>query len=181
MKTVVLETDNPSIRLVEPDINRDAELAVEWLNGELGHTTMLLMGNSEAVVNEILPTTLDKEAGRVKEFIEKDSQLNWMIEYGGKVVGSAWADIKKSDDLPAPSVHIMIGDPTMRGKGIGTSTISAILNHLEGRGDTTIYSRHIISNERADELLKSLGFKDFGTPYIRDGVEYQNLVRESTM
>ncbi|GAC1387574.1 MAG: hypothetical protein NVS1B7_0540 [Candidatus Saccharimonadales bacterium] len=180
MKVNTLDTSNPSIRLIEPNVTRDAQLGLEWLNGELGRTTMMLMGNSETVIDNTLPTTLQREEERVKQFIERDDQLNWMIEYEGKIVGSAWADIKESDDLPAPSVHIMIGDPAMRGKGVGYTTISAILKYLEEQGNRNIYSRHIISNESADQLLNLLGFEDLNSPYFRDGVEYQNLVRKTS-
>lgn len=175
MKTVQLETVDQLVRLIEPDVERDAALGVEWLNGELGRSTMVLMGNSEEVVNEMIPTTQDREAGRVKEFLEREDQLNWMIEYNGKVVGSTWVDIEPTKNLLSPSVHIMIGDPDMRGKGVGLTTISAVLDYLKQAGHKTIYSRHIVSNDRADGLLKSLGFKDSGETYLENGVEFQNL------
>jgi RimJ/RimL family protein N-acetyltransferase len=176
MKAAELETDNALLRLVEPSAERDASLSVQWLTGELGHTTLLLMGNSAEAVREMLPTSLEKETKRIEDFLERRDQLNWMIEHEGKVVGSVWVDLEDSEELPSPSVHIMIGDPAMRGKGIGHSTIKAVLNHLEGEGHGIIYTRHTTSNERADELLKSSGFEDLGSPYTKDGVEYQNLV-----
>lgn len=33
-------------------------------------------------------TDISYERERVKDFIERDDQLNWMIDYQGKVVGS---------------------------------------------------------------------------------------------
>jgi RimJ/RimL family protein N-acetyltransferase len=102
-----------------------------------------------------------------------------MIEYEGKVVGSVWADLEDSEDVPGPSVHIMIGDPDMRGKGVGTSTVNTVLDYLEEQGHDIIYSRHLITNHRADELLKSLGFTNLGEPYISDTLEFQNLIRKS--
>ncbi len=31
MKTISLETDNPSVHLVEPELERDAQLGIQWI------------------------------------------------------------------------------------------------------------------------------------------------------
>ncbi len=174
MKTVHLETANPAVELVEPDLERDAALGVAWLEGELGHSTLTLMGVAD---KDNKPTSLEAEQERVKGFIERPDQLNWMIQYEGKVVGSVWVDLFKSDELPAPSVHIMIGDPSMRGKGIGYSAVSTVMDYLIGQGNQTIYSRHLIKNEAAKTLLESLCFSSLGEPYSdTDKLEWQNVI-----
>lgn len=177
MKAPQIETENVAVKLIEPDIERDAKLGVQWLNGELGRVTMQSMGNSDESLETILPTTLELEVERVKNFINGENQLNWMIEHQGKVVGSVWVDLDDSDHLPSPSVHIMIGDPAMRGKGIGTSAMGAVLSHLEEQGYETVYSRHLTTNEGADKLLKIFGFTDVGNPYTSESLEFQNLVK----
>ena len=176
MKTTVLETDNPNIHLIEPDIERDAALGVQWLEGELGRNTLSLMGVS-AVDNK--PTTLEQEKERVKDFIEKDNQLNWMISYEDKVVGSVWVDLEPSEHLQSPSVHIMIGSPEARGKGIGLSTIAAVIEHLQKQGYAQVYSRYITNNEGSKNLLGKLGFHELGAPYTDgDNLQFQNVVKE---
>ncbi len=173
MKSVTLETSNPVVELVEPDVERDAALGVEWLHGELGHNTLSLMGVPDY---DNKPTTLEAERERVKGFIENKDQLNWMIQYDGKVVGSVWADVVEHEGLPAPSVHIMIGDPDMRGRGVGLAAMGSVLEFLESQGNKTIYSRHLTENERAKALLESFGFEDAGDTYTdNDGLEWQNV------
>lgn len=175
MKATQLETSNPNVELVEPVVERDAALGVEWLHGELGHNTLELMGVPEA---DNKPTTLKAEQERVRGFIEQNDQLNWMIKYDGKIVGSVWVDLKENEGLPAPSVHIMIGDPNMRGKGVGPATLSTVIDYIESKGNNSIYSRHLTKNQRAKSLLESLGFHNLGNKYTdTDGLEWQNVMR----
>lgn len=170
-----LQTKNPDILLVEPDVERDALLGVQWLEGELGCATLTSMG---VAAKDNKPTNLDYERERVKDFIEGQDQLNWMIEYQGKVVGSVWADLKQVRSVPALAIHTMIGDPDVRGKGIGFAATSKVTEHLEGQGFKSIYSRHLTKNGVASGLLQSLGFSKFGEPYSDDdGLEWQNVVK----
>lgn len=181
MKAPQLDTENVAIRLVEPSIERDAELSVAWLNGELGRITMLSMGNSSDEVDAMLPTTIEKESERVKDFINRDDQLNWMIQCEGTVIGSVWVDLYDSAVVPGPSVHIMIGDPSARGKGVGSATIKTVIEYLEQQGHKDIYSRHLTSNKAADELLKYFDFIDLGEPYPENNLQFQNLIRKSSL
>ena len=172
-----LHTNNPDVLLVEPDIERDAALGLQWLEGELGRATLTSMGVAE---KDNKPTTLEYERERVRDFIEGQDQLNWMIEYQGKVVGSVWADLKQVGNVPAPAIHIMIGDPDVRGKGIGFAATSKVTDHLEGQGFKSIYSRHLTKNSGASGLLQSLGFTELGEPYADDdGLQWQNVVKEN--
>lgn len=45
MKVPVLETNNPHLKLIEPDIERDAANGIKWLEGDMGRTTLRLMGS----------------------------------------------------------------------------------------------------------------------------------------
>lgn len=123
--------------------------------------------------------TIQLERERVRDFIERQDQLNWMIEYQGKVVGSVWADLEQVGNVPAPAIHIMIGDPDVRGMGVGYAATSKVAENLENRGFESIYSRHLTKNNGACGLLHSLGFTKFGEPYTDDGgLEWQNVKRE---
>ncbi|CAN5651076.1 hypothetical protein BH23PAT1_BH23PAT1_5510 [soil metagenome] len=176
MKTTPLETNDPHIHLVEPDVERDAPISVGWLEGDLGRDTLRLMGVS---ADENKPSSLDQEKERVRGFIANENQLNWMISFDGKIVGSVWTDLKATDELPGPSVHIMIGDPDVRGKGIGTASIKAVIGHLRERDIDTVYSRHLLDNEGSKHLLDSFGFRNLGEPYSdKDGLKFQNVSLE---
>lgn len=180
MKATALDTDNPDIHLIEPNVERDAPLGVTWLNGKLGRKTLELMGNSADAIDAMLPTTLQDQEEIMTDFIESQNQLNWMIEFQGDVVGAVWADLKPSEHLQSPSVHIMIGDSEVRGKGIGLSSVSAVIEHLGKQGHEKIYSRYRTNNEGSKHLLANLGFREIDEPYAdKDNLEFQNVVKET--
>ena len=173
MKSAPLETPDPHVRLVEPVVDRDAPLGVEWLQGDVGRSTLKLMG---VVGGDNKPASLDEERERVQSFIDRDDQLNWMIQYDEQVVGSIWVDLGPSDYLKSPSVHIMIGDPEVRGKGVGTASTSSVISHLSQTGYKSIYSRYQLINTGSAKLLHDVGFQPDGEPYTdSDGLEYQNV------
>lgn len=181
MKTIELHTNNPAIHLIEPNIERDAPLGVLWLNGELGRKTLELMGNSDDAIDTMLPTTLQDQEEIITDFIESQNQLNWMIEYQENVVGAVWADLEPSEYLPSLSVHIMIGNPEVRGKGIGLSSMTAVIAYLEMQGHKKIYSRYRTNNEGSKHLLADLGFREIDEPYAdEDNLEFQNVVKEAS-
>lgn len=180
MKAPDLTTEISQLRLIEPNVERDAALGVAWLNGELGRATLQSMGNGPEVIAAMLPATLAQEQARVRDFLKRNDQLNWMIEHKGHVVGAVWVDLAPREALPSPSVHIMIGEPNARGKGLGTATIRCVLEYLEQQGKDTVYSRHLTTNLAAGRLLKSLGFTELGKPYQSDALEFQNLVRTTS-
>ncbi len=176
MKTISLETNNPGLRLVEPDIERDAPLSTDWLKGDTGRNTLRLMGVAD---KDNVPSTLEQERERVNDFIENDNQLNWMISSENDVVGSVWVDLIPSEHLGSPSVHIIIGNPDARGKGIGLSTMTAVVDYLEKQGHKQIYSRYLTDNAASRNLFAKLGFHEAGKPYIdEDNLQFQNVVKE---
>ncbi|MBI1856836.1 GNAT family N-acetyltransferase [Candidatus Saccharibacteria bacterium] len=175
MKIVTLETNNPDLKLVEPDIERDALNGVKWLEGDMGRATLQLMGVAD---EHNKPTTLDEEKERVNDFLTRQDQLNWMIEYRGKVVGSVWVDLEASDFLASPSVHVMIGDPDMRGKGVGLASVSSVIDYLKDGGEKTVYSRYITTNIGSEHLLSKLGFENLGEPYSDGDLLFQNMKLE---
>jgi len=164
----------PKPELVAPNVERDAPLSLEWINGEEGRETLLKMGNTP---DSISTTTLEAEQQRVRDFLESDSQRHWMIKAGEKVVGATWVDLEPSEYLPAPAVHIMIGDPSVRGQGVGPASVEAVINLLREEGEhEVLYSRHLMSNEPAARLLAKLGFEDYDELYQdADGLVWQNM------
>jgi len=192
-----LNTNDDDVKLVFPNVERDAPRSVEWLSGEVGHSTMLLMGNSEKdsdnIINMPDDQKLIEERNRVKEFIEKTDQLNWTIQFKGNAVGAIWVDLKdkvidlengEKITLKGPSPHIMIGDIEARGKGIGPKASEAVMDYILRDGEySTIYTRARTNNQRIINMLTSPEskyiFKEDGSPYTDgDGLEFQNFKYE---
>jgi RimJ/RimL family protein N-acetyltransferase len=173
---IELQAQSPDITLVAPDVERDAPLAVAWLEGDIGRSTLKLMGNDDA---HNKPSTLDEEKERVQSFIDAKDQLTWMIRLQDKVVGTVWVNLTATEYLPGPSVHIMIGDPEARGHGVGGNTINAVIDYLRQTNQyDTLYSRHLTSNERAGKLLADSGFEQLNQPYNdHSHLTWQNVSR----
>lgn len=174
MKAPELITNNPNVQLVEPDIERDAVFGVEWLEGEIGRSTLSLMGVAN---KDNQASSLDTERERVKGFIENDNQLNWMIQLDDKIVGTIWVDLKPTKDVLAPAVHIMIGDPESRGQGVGAASTNAVVDYLKQQGEEKIYSRVLVKNTVASKLLEDNGFRSLGDIYTdSNDLQWQNVV-----
>lgn len=159
--------------LIEPDVERDAPISLEWINGDAGRETLVNMGN---LPESITATTLEAERQRVRDFLEADNQRTWMIKVGDNIVGATWVDLKATEYLAAPAVHIMIGDASVRGDGVGSEAIQAVISKLRAEGNRTLYSRHLSSNEAAAHLLEKQGFENDGEAYQdADNLLWQNM------
>ncbi len=170
-----LDTLNPAVQLVKPNVERDAPIAVEWLAGEKGRNTLRLMGVAEA---DIRPTTLGQESKRVQEFLDKSDQYNWMIQLDKSIVGSIWVELHTNGEVAAPALSIMLGDESARGHGVGQAAMQAVIEFLHKQGHAEIYSRHLTRNLTSASLLNKLNFQNDGEPYTSsaDGLDWQNLV-----
>lgn len=139
----------------------------------MGRETLRLMGVAD---KDNTPTTLEQEKARVQSFIDRKDQLNWMIELEGQVVGAVWADLQQNGSLPAPGVHIMIGDPAVRGRGVGFATFAVVIDHLKSLGYSQVFTRHLSSNTTAEILATKNGFENIGEAYTdEDGLIWQNM------
>ena len=171
-----LSTTIPALHLAQPEPNRDAAFAFSWFNAEYGRDTLLKMGNTP---DEITEPTLASERATLEEFLTLEAegkQKTWMMRYNEVTIGAAWIDLVQNHGLKAPSIHLMIGDPLYRGKGVGKATMSAMIDYLKAAGNSTIYSRHLVSNEAVIGLNHSLGFVPDGQAYSdENGLEWQNV------
>jgi RimJ/RimL family protein N-acetyltransferase len=176
---VKLHTELPGLELVRPDVDRDPPAALGWLDGDVGRSTLRLMGNAE---EHIGPTTLETERARIQRFIDSSEQLTWTLSLHGRPVGVIWVDLLPTDHVLAPAVHIMIGDPNSRGHGVGRASLAAVIAHLsESDEHASLYSRHLTSNRPVTNLLRSAGFTNLGEPYVDpDGLRWQNVVLDLT-
>jgi hypothetical protein len=169
-----LPTRLPELVLVRPNVERDARQGVDWLAGEEGRRTLQLMGNT---VKNNKPSTLAEEERRVRGFITSLIHETWMMLYEGNIIGAVWLDLEDTGYLAAPSVHIMIGNRNMRGKGVGYASLTALINQYEEQGhDEYLHSRHLLENAVMAKLFLRIGFKDDGGSYKdSDGLSWQNV------
>ncbi|MEO5950190.1 MAG: GNAT family N-acetyltransferase [Candidatus Saccharimonadales bacterium] len=174
-----IQTSLAGLMLVKPNPDRDASFAYSWFNSDHGRDTLLKMGNAQ---KHITTATLEKEVATLEEFIDLEKsgkQLTWMMRIDNKTVGAVWIELYETEYLRSPAVHIMIGDIQYRGQGIGKASMNAMIdvakNNLQA---TTIYSRHLSSNDIVIKLNSSLGFEMDGLPYTDvDGLTFQNVLK----
>jgi len=171
-----LSTRIPELVLTNPVPDRDANFALSWFESKTGKDTLLKMGNAPDEINE---PSLEGELATLEEFLsleDEGKQKTWMLRYGEITIGAAWIDLVENHGVEAPSVHLMVGDPSFRGKGIGKATMNAMITYLKENGNDTIYSRHLVSNEVVTGLNRSLGFVPDGQSYVdKNGLEWQNI------
>lgn len=169
-----LPTYLPELTLVRPNIEQDATLAVGWLEGESGRETLRLMGNTD---EHNKPSTIEDERQRLRDFVTATDQVTWMMRYQGKTVGAVWLRLDPTNYLPAPSIHIMIGDPSARGRGVGKAAVMALIEQLRQSGQHQwLHSRYLTDNLGSAKLLKNAGFIEDGKAYTdEDGLSFQNV------
>lgn len=171
-----LSTSIPELILTKPIPDRDALFALAWFTSESGKDTLLKMGNAPDQINE--PNLKDEQA-RLKEFLileGEGKQKTWMLRFENATIGAAWIDLIEKHGVKAPSIHLMIGDSSYRGKGFGGATMNRMIKYLKENRHTIIYSRHLVGNETIIALNRSLGFVPDGQSYIdTDGLTWQNV------
>jgi RimJ/RimL family protein N-acetyltransferase len=136
------------------------------------------MGNAP---HEIGESTLEGEKEIIEEFLtleQEGKQVTWMMRYDSKTIGAAWIELIENHGVQPPSIHIMIGDKSYRGKGIGKATMKALIDYIKSETNyDTIYSRHLKNNVAVDAMNHSLGFTSDGKPYTdENGLEWQNII-----
>lgn len=166
------------VELLVPDVERDANFAHSWFSRSEGVATLRSMGNAEA---DIEISTLEKQQEIMREFIdleEKGEQITRAITTGGITVGFVWVELVENHGIKAPSVHIMLGDPNYRGKGIGRVAMQSAIEYIRGALKLRIiYTRYLADNIPIAKLCASLGFKRDGEPYVGDdGLVWQNVI-----
>jgi RimJ/RimL family protein N-acetyltransferase len=169
-----LTTDLAGLVLVRPNLAKDARIAVKWLVGSSGRETLRLMGKTDA---DNKPSSVAEEDERLRDFITSTKQDTWTIRYQDKTVGVVWINLDASKYLKAPSIHIMVGEPSVRGRGVGGAAIKTLINQLGRDGQYEyLYSRYLIDNLGSAKLLKGFGFIEDGKSYHDvDGLCFQNV------
>lgn len=175
MITSDILTSDESIRLITPDILRDAERNVEWTADEEGRETQKAMGVPADQMQEL---TLQEAMVIVQTLVLSEKDILWMIEYDGEVVGMIEVHLEPNDYLAAPAITIMIGDPEARGHGVGFTAMQAAIAWLQyDEGEEIIFSRYPTDSRAACRLSQKLGFEEDDEPYTdQSGQQWQNVV-----
>ena len=176
----MLPTTLPNIYLDAAEPDRDAPFAYRWFSGAHGRETLTLMGNAP---HEIHESTLEKEYETFASFVALEkagTQITRVIRCDDQTIGVIWLELVENHDVKAPSIHIMIGDPIYRGKGIGYAAMKAMIDFARvNLGARHLYSRHLKNNEAISRLNKQLGFQEDGMPYTDgNGLEWQQVSLE---
>jgi len=169
-----LKTDDQRVRLIAPNVERDAPLSLRWLAGPVGRETLRLMGMPD---EDNYESTLEAERKRIEEFLGDNGELDWMIELDGAVVGAIWIHTHDGENIKAPAISMMLGDATARGHGTGRAAFAAVLGWLKDvRHEHVVYARHLLENAASRNLSQAFGFVDDGEPYVdHDGLHWQNV------
>ena len=172
MRGPLLVVPERNLRLLPPDVERDAPLSVVWLNGPSGRETMRLMGNDPGHITD---TTLEAQRRLVAEFATQPGHINWMIESQGQVVGSIWIDTQASRWIGAPALSFMIGDPMARGQGIAKAVAQPVIEWARGHLPGALVARALTENILSQHIIASLDGMPDGEAYQDDhGLAWQN-------
>jgi GNAT superfamily N-acetyltransferase len=135
------------------------------------------MGNTD---DQIFASTLEGELATLRQFIELEKankQITWMLRSDGKTIGAVWIELDATEHLQAPAVHIMIGDPEYRSKGIGKDVMRGVVEYIKNvLKSEYLYNRHLVSNDVIDKVTKSVGLTKYGHRYTdNNGLVWQNV------
>lgn len=162
------------IELIEILPERDGKTAAGWINAPGGAEMLRLMG---MLVPENFTTTAEDETGRLADIKNSSDELAWMISYNGATVGIVELHTKGLDALSAPHISIMIGDASVRGKGIGPEAIRHLTDIATTAGYQKLYARALTRNIASHRMMMKTGFVLDGKAYVDDdGLNWQNYV-----
>ena len=79
-----------AIKLISPEYNH-SKISFGWVSGDKGRKLLEKMGNN--LSNDWNPS-LEEEERRLDDFITKEDEINWAIQYKGKIVGAVWLNLR---------------------------------------------------------------------------------------
>lgn len=174
-----LQTTIADVSLEAPDVAHDAAQALLWFTSPYGKETLQRMGNTNDVAT--ITPTLKQQQKIWQDFVNLEKsgvQTTWAIRYKQQTIGVIWIEHAATDTLSAPSIHILIGDKTHRGKGFGVAAMQAVIMYVQATLHVpALYSRHLANNFAIAHINKKLGFMNDGKPYQdSDDLVWQNVV-----
>ena len=131
------------------------------------------------LVPEGFEPNLKTETKRLKLMLRSKNELIRMIYYKGNIVGALEIWRVQYDNVPAPSISILIGNPAMRGLRIGSKILATVEKLLSDIGNEIAYTRTLLSNVGSTDFFERNGFVKIGAPYTDDsGLIWQNYQKK---
>ena len=93
-----------------------------------------------------------------------------LVEQGGKEVARAYLYLMTNDlhDQPFGFMEDVFVDESLRGQGIGTQIVQALVEEAKARGCYKIIATSRYARPKVHELYASLGWKDHGKEFRID-------------
>lgn len=163
------------LMLINPNVDRDAPIATKWMQGSVGQQTQRSMGIPPQDIHE---HTLAESRDLFEDFISTQDEIVWVIQYKGKIGGVIEVGMNRNiaPEEQSPSLSIMIGDVSLRGKGVGSRAMRRVIEYLFAEGYPEVNARYLIDNDASRAMNKSVGMQETGRSYVdEDGLEWQNV------
>ncbi|MFC4560207.1 GNAT family N-acetyltransferase [Virgibacillus kekensis] len=161
MKNVSPAINGPNVLLRKP-VESDV---IDYLNVETSRELIHMYGGN---TKKISPKTIEK----AQKFIQKirENELEWCVEYEGRMVGQARLTVNNSDNRARYAVGLF--DPNVWGKGLGTEITQMVLQYaFEELGLHRVDLRVLEYNKRAIKCYEKCGF-------IQEGFEREGALIE---
>ncbi|UCZ55059.1 GNAT family N-acetyltransferase [Bacillus shivajii] len=137
----------------------------DYMNVEASEELVRMYGGDR---NKIGPKTIEK----AQQFIQsiQDHELEWCVEYEGKMVGQARLTVNKVDNRARYAVGLFA--PSVWGRGLGTEITQLVLRYgFEELNLHRVDLRVLQYNKRAIKCYEKCGF-------IQEGVEREGALIE---
>jgi hypothetical protein len=150
--------------ILEP--GRDAAAIRQWFKERDTRGTVFTIGDPEDPVFDV-----DQ---MLQERTTQDSATStiWTIRKSGEVTGIVWLLLQDTDDLPAPSVHLITTSDASAATVVMKDTIRYAYCNLPY---VALWTRSLVSNDVSLHVAKKLGFEKDSEVYDdQNGQKWQN-------
>lgn len=146
---------------------RDGAAVRQWFNERDTNGAVFALGDPEDPVfdvEQILQEHSTQEG--------TTASTVWIIRSSDQVIGIVWLLLRDTDDLPAPSVHLITTGGDAAATVVMKDTIRYAYCNLPYAAVST---RSLMSNDVGHEFAKKLGFEKDGEAYDdQNGQKWQN-------
>ncbi|MBC7943174.1 GNAT family N-acetyltransferase [Candidatus Saccharibacteria bacterium] len=140
------------LTLTRPDLDH-ATTMLTWAQ-DAESMNMLAAPDSEALRDK---ANIYTEVERIKNFETDAKNITWAIIYKGNLVGQVWIYIEKEPNVG--HISTIVGDKSVRNKGIGLASKSRVLDWAFKEGGFLVIKAWCIAqNTISEKGLRSLGF-----------------------
>lgn len=155
---IVKDYPNGTLHLTKPSLDQ-AALSLKWLQDpEVGQ----FMGADFSQVS------MKTEEDRIRELLNDEDRISWMIELGGVVIGNieinSIAKTSAQYAVKAGKFSTLIGDKAQWGKGIAPAAKRTVMDWAFNEGGfEMLVGKVLAQNTRSFRSIERLGFDYRGT------------------